>query len=378
MGLLVGCDSAQIQPDHGSYATVRPSADYDIGPSHARGILVESLRLGERISFASSIDPDLNRSRGGGVLGDHRGLVPSMNILAAAQSAAAGKYDILGAFGVNAYNGQSAEKDEKSLAISILAFPSEDIARAAAAEMARADFEQGADNAPIIVPEYPGALAHWRPSVPTVGSWLTWKNLVIRVFAKVLEPRAELLAEVLTKTYRAQLADLEGFTPTSESDLPNLRADPDRLLTRVVQTAGAELNGDTGGSTFAVYGPRAFSLLAGRPSEFLADLRAASVSQMAVANNQFLRRHASAEAAKSEAARLPGTFDDDYVAMAGVASLPDVACWERKQPDKTIVVPSRFRCLVHRGMDLVILNGYLELDIRQRAAAQYALLAEDR
>ncbi|MGY0502526.1 DUF7373 family lipoprotein [Nocardia sp. FBN12] len=376
--VLVGCGDAPTRPDHGSYSTDPVAADYDARPSRGRGILVESLRLGERVSFADRIDPDLTWTRGGGVLGDHRGLVPGMNILSGAQSDAAGNHGVLASFGAIAGNGQSGGAGEKHLSISLLAFSSADVARTAAADMARADFEQGTDNVPIILPDYPAALSHWRPSVPTVGSWLTWQNLVVRVYAQVLEPRAELLVDILTKAYRTQLADLEGFVPTAEADLPNLRIDPDKLLTRIVQTGEPQLDGQTGADTFAVYSPRAFALLSDRPSAILASLRAASVSQIAVAHNKYLRRTASAEAAAAEAGRLAREGEGDYAAIPGIASLPTISCWQAKLPDERNVGVNRFRCIVSRGVDVVVVLSYLEADVRHLAAAQYALLAQDR
>ncbi|MFE1595201.1 hypothetical protein [Nocardia sp. NPDC058705] len=378
LGLPMGCGDAPVRPDHGSYSTDPAPADYDEGPSRARGILVESLRLGERVSFGDRIDPDLTSTGGGGVMGDHRGLVPGMNMLSGVQSNVASKAGVHASFGAIADNGRSDDKDEKSVAISLLAFETEDIARTAAADMARADFEQGADNVPIVLPDYPAALSHWRPSVPTVGSWITWKNLVIRVYAKVLEPRVELLVDVLTKTYRIQLADLEGFVPTAEADLPNLRIDPDKLLTRLVRTAEPELDGDTGAGTFSVYGPRAFALLWDRPSAMLATLRAASVSQVAVAHHKYLRHTASAEAAAAEADRLAEEGEREYVAIPGIAGLPTVSCWQAKLPNERNVLANRFKCIVHRGVDVVVVFSYLEPDVRHLAAAQYALLAQDR
>ncbi|WP_188830637.1 DUF7373 family lipoprotein [Nocardia camponoti] len=378
VGLLVGCGGAPVTPDYGGYSIERAEPDYDAGQSRARGILVESLRLGERISFADQIDPDLTTTGGGGVLGDHRNLVPGMNLLSGVQSNVASKLGVRGSFGTIANNGRSNDREEKFLSIALLAFDSEDVARTATADMARADFEQGGDNVSLPLPEHPGALSHYRPSVPTVGSWLTWKNLVIRVYAKVLEPRPELLADILTKTYRAQLADLDGFVPTAQSELASLRIDPDRLLTRMVRTEEPQLSGDTGPSTFAVYGPRAFSLLSPHPSAFLAKLRAASVSQVAVAHNKYLWHTASSQAAEAEAARLVIATEGDYLAMAGVSGLPTVSCGQRKIPEGRNAQPSRLRCIVHRGPDVVTVLSYLAADARQLAAAQYALLGQDR
>ncbi|MFD4428498.1 hypothetical protein [Nocardia sp. NPDC058497] len=374
VSVLVACGDESVGPDYGPYSTARIPADYDAGLSNGRGILVESLRLGERVSFADQIDPDLTSTGSGGVLVDHRGLVPGRNILSGAQSAAAGKHDILGAFGVFADNGQAADKDAKFVSISLLAFPSEDIARTAVAEMARADFEQNPGNQPLVLPEYPGALTHWYPSVPTVGSWLTWKSLVIRVYAKVLEPRADLLSEVVAKTYRTQLADLAGFTPTPQADLAALRIDPDGLLARVVQTGEAELDD----KTFAVYGPRALALMMSRPSKALATFRAASVSQIAVAHDHYLRRTGSPEIAAAEADRLTREGNEDYLAMPGIESLPTVSCWKAKFPLRGSHKASRFKCIVYRGVDLALVYSYLESDVRHLAAAQYALLAQDR
>ncbi|WP_280220190.1 DUF7373 family lipoprotein [Nocardia neocaledoniensis] len=372
VGFAAACGDQSAAPDHGAYS-VRPIAtDYDDTASRSRGILVESLRLGEHLLIAEEVDPDLSISRGGGVIADHGGVD---GLLSAVQMAALRPFDVLGAFGAIAGNDQlHNEAVDKSLTISLVALPSEESAVAAAAAMAAADFGANAENAPLAVPEHPAALTHWRPGVPTVGSWLVWKNLVIRVFAKVAEPRPEALVDLLTRTYRAQLAELATFTPTPAAELATAQIDRDGLLTRLVATGDPTPDR----KEFAVYGPRAFALLLDRPLMRSRMFDEHRVRAIAVSHNKILYHTESPTAAESFDAAIQTGQAEEYVTMRGVPATADVSCFRALRPDLRLVQARRFTCLIRHDEFVARVYSNQELDARQLAAAQYTLLADSQ
>ncbi|MBF6235779.1 hypothetical protein IU474_01615 [Nocardia otitidiscaviarum] len=370
----VGCSGENRDPgrDFGPYSAQRTNDDYDDHPSRARGILVESLRLGEHLAFASEIDPALTVGRGGGVIADYQGV---SSMISAPQRSALDGFPVLGAFGAIAadksYGGD--DQTETMLSITLIALPDEQIAATAAAAMARADFETNTDNVPVTVDAYPNALSHWRPGVPTIGSWLVWKSLVIRVYARVPEPNLERLVDAATRAYRKQLANLESFTPTPEAEVPNLRMDPGKLLPLLVKT-GDSTPGDR---DFAVYGRRAYSLLAGDPAEALANYSSRGVSAIAVSDNKFLFQLSDPDEAAEVVEYLAGVDDGlGYVPIRGVSGLPDITCHRATQPSTTQKEARRFRCLITRDGFVAKVFSNQESDIRRLAAAQYAVLGE--
>ncbi len=365
---LVTAACGDQAPDHGEYALVAQPGDYDDGPSRMRGALVESLRLGERVIFADRIDPELTAGNGGGPLVGVRGVD---DLLSGVQRTALDPFDVLAGFGVIGGNGlDDNELKNKFLSITLLSLPDEAQATAAAQAMAAADFGATPENAPIVLPEYPAALSHWRPGVPTVGSWLVWKNLVIRLYAKIVDPNPEQLADLLTRTYRAQLAELETFTPTTPADLSNLRLDPDKLLPRVVKTDDYWPDR----WDFFVSGPRAFALRNNEPRTRMREFEANKVDTIAVAHNKFLYRTADSASAESYAEVEEQQMLTRYRETSGVAGLPGISCYSALRPEPASVPARRFACLVRHGEFVVRINGNQEVETRRQAVAQYALL----
>lgn len=367
--LTAACgDSAAL--DHGDYALEPVAGDYDDAPNRVRGTLAESVRIGERLLFADRIDPELTEGNGGGLIVGVRGVD---DMLSGVQRTALAPFDVLAGYGAIAGNGQQDNEPKyKLLSISILSLPDEAQATAAAQAMAAADFTANTENAPLPILEYPAALTHWRPGVPTVGSWLVWKNLVIRLYAKIIDPRPELLTDLLARTYRAQLAELDTFVPTPAADLPKLKLDSDKLLTRVVKT------GDYWPDKwdFMVYGPRSFALLRDKPSVDMREFEASSIDAIAVSYNKFLYRAGNHDAARIFAdAEEKLSLAADYTPMTGAPGLAGVSCYRAARPNNTSVPARRFSCLVRHNEFVVRLYSNQEIDIRQQAVAQHALLS---
>lgn len=366
-----GDDSAVL--DHGDYALEPVPGDYDDAPDRLRGSLAESVRIGERVLFADRVDPELAVGDGGGVIVGLHGVT---DMLSGVQRQALLPFDVLAGFGATGSNGQpDNEQKEKYLSIAILSLPDADQANAAAQAMAAADFGANTENAPVPLPDYPAALSHWRPGVPTVGSWLVWKNLVIRVFVKVVDPRPEVLGDLLTRTYRAQLAELDGFVPTSAADVATLKIDSGQLLTRLVKTGEYW----PGKWEFVVYGPRVSALMLDKPTVRLREFEASSVGAVAVSYNKFLHRAGDERAAHTfAAAEEKQLLDADYTAISNGSGLPGVSCYRAARPSTTVIDARRFACLVRHNEFVVRVYSNQETDIRQLAVAQYALLSGSR
>ncbi|MFE6922688.1 hypothetical protein ACFVAV_16740 [Nocardia sp. NPDC057663] len=371
--LTAACGDEPTMLDHGDYALEPVAGDFDDAPSRVRGSLVESVRIGERLLFADRIDPELIEGDGGGVVVGVRGVD---DLLSGVQQTALKPFDVLAGFGAIGSNGQSDnEQKHKLLSITILSLPDAEQAGAAAQAMAAADFGANTENAPIALPDYPAALSHWRPGVPTAGSWLVWKNLVIRVYAKVIDPRPEVLADLLTRSYRAQLAELDTFVPTPAADLAALKLDSGHLLSRVVKTG--EYWPDRW--DFMVYGPRAYALLLDNPSARLREFEASSVGAVAVSYNKFLHRASDDRAAQAQAETEEKLLlAADYTVTAGLPELSGVSCYRAARPNPMAIAARRFVCLVQRNEFVARIYSNQETDVRQLAVAQYALLSGPR
>lgn len=358
--------------DYGSYPTHRIAGDFDQRPSRARGILAESLRLGERIVLGNEVDPDLTAGRGGGVLVDSTGLTDGT--LSGPQRTALQGYSILGGYSALAGNKpfDPAETSKKFLAISILAFPDEQTAAAAARDMEHADFMTNPDNVPVGLDAYPAAVNHWRPGVPTLGSWLSWKSLVIRVFAELTEPDFGKLAQQATKALQSQVAALERFTPTPASELPNLRLDPDGLLPRLVKTD--DYTPDD--RTFAVYSTRAFAAASAKPAADFEANSSRGLTSIAVSHNKMLYRLRDNAAATEFTKHFIEASQAEYDPIHGVAGRDSIDCAQLKQPNNRSADASRYRCLITRGEYVAKVFSNTDIDVRRLAAAQDAVLSD--
>lgn len=199
-----------------------------------------------------------------------------------------------------------------------------------------------------------------------------WRNHVIRVVAKIIDPDEAALADLVHRTYTAQLAELADFTPTPVADLPTLRLDTDTLLTRLVKTG--DYTPDH--RRFAVYGPRAMALLSDRPSANLREYTDPGVRAIALSHNKFLYRAADAGAAAAYAdAALARMTASNYAPMASPAG---TRCLRALRPDVRMVEARRFSCQIVHGEYVAQVFGIDETATRALARAQRSVLTEDR
>ncbi|MFI9503248.1 hypothetical protein [Nocardia sp. NPDC052566] len=377
LGALAGCgESAGAVGDYGSYSPERADGHYDDRPSRSRGRLVESLRLGEHVVLGGELDAELSVGRGGGVLIDESGKVN--DLLSGPQQAVLERYQVVAGFSALAANKpySVAAQPQKFLSVALIAFPDEQTAAAAAArDMENADFTVNPDNVPVAVEAYPASISHWRPGVATLGSWLTWKSLVIRVLAELPEADLAKLTDVVARTYQRQLAQLEAYRPTPPSELPTLTMDPDRLLPRLVKTGDYTPSG----REFAVYGAHAFAAGMRSPAADFDAGKAQGLRSVGIAHNKNIYRLRDAAAASAYAAYLAGPrAGAEYRPIRGVSGLPSVTCSQAAQPSAQTLKASRFRCFVVRDELVAEVFSNEEIDVRRLAAAQYAVMGDER
>ncbi|MGW4351661.1 DUF7373 family lipoprotein [Nocardia sp. NPDC004582] len=362
--------SSRDTTDYGPYSGKPSDSEFDQKPSKSRGVLVESLRLGERILYGTEIDPELKVGRGGGVFANYLGLDHS--VISGPESNAANGHGPLAAFGALAANkSNAADQSEKFLAISLIEFPDDAAAAAAAADMDRADFQANADNTPVAVDAFPSAISHWRPGVPTLGSVMAYKSLVIRVYAQLPDPDLGQLVDMVTRSYQRQIELLANYTPTPSAELPNLQLDPDKLLTRIVRTEDPT----PAAMKFAVWGVHAFAALLGSPAADASAQTDRGVTAVGISYNKRLFKMRDEAAAKNYAGYLrdqqTGTESSP---VPGVSGLSDVTCSQLSKPATNSLEARRFRCVVTRGEYAAVVYSNTDTDVRQLAAAQYSVM----
>lgn len=373
VALSAACgESSGSAPDYGPYSTRAVAGDYDRAPSRARGIMVESLRLGEHIVYPADIDPDLSTGRGGGVLIDFQG---ASNMASTAQRKVFARYTGLAGFATSAADKPDTgdPSSGKRLSVNVFELSDEQAASAAAADLEQAEFGNNPDNAPIALDSVPGSVSHWSPGGSSLSSWLAWKTLVIQVQAQLPGQGLEPLIDRVARAYQRQQAALAGFVPTPASELPTLSLDPDNLLPRLVKTG--EYQPDE--TLFSVYGPRAYAAVSDAPATDFGDYQRDGVTAVALSYNKRLFRARDAGAA-ADLARALGDRDttSHYQPMRGVSGQAGTTCTRATAPGGILLTPHRFRCVIARDAAVALVYSNSETDVRQLAAAQYAVMGD--
>ncbi|NNH71903.1 hypothetical protein HLB23_18910 [Nocardia uniformis] len=359
--------------DFGPYSTQRPDSSYDSGTNQARGRLVESLRLGEHVVFGSEIAPEVAVQRYAQVPIGERGTWSGVQV-----------HQMQAALPFNPYGGFVSEMaDTPYLAnhlaspmvkVVLIAFPDDSSAAAAATAMAASDFALNNANTPVSVPDQPAALSHWVPTYADIGSWMAYRSVVIHVIAQAEENNLDQLTGLLSKTYQAQTRKLANYLPVALDEVETLSLDRDKLLTRLVNTADTIPDA----RTFAVHGPNTFATITSTdPAELAREYESRGVTAVAVSDNKYLYKLRDAETTKSFTNHLADAPTvSKYTRMGGISGVEDIACFQATDPHPTEMQARRYRCLIPHENVLAEVFSDQETDVRQLAAAQYALLTD--
>lgn len=267
----------------------------------------------------------------------------------------------------------SGSHEREGLTVTVLRFPDAAAAKAAAAELDAVDFALNPENVAVTLPKYADSRAHWRPSVPTLGSTTAHGSYVISVLADSRTPDINRLVEATQKYLDAEVIELDKFTPTPVGKFSTLRQDPDGLLARVIHDQGVVPPPDGQGEVVLTL--RGYlNYLLDQSGRFPV-LQRAGVDRVAVTADAFgFRTRDDAAAARfvTESAELGPAVDRR--AVDPPADVPGALCVQDYLAPKN----GQFRCFVAYRKYAALVLGARLWETQQRAAAQYALLANSQ
>lgn len=262
------------------------------------------------------------------------------------------------------------------LNILVTSFPSADSATRAAAEMDATDSAVNAENVTVPIPNYPDAHAHYRPGFSTIGATMARDDEVVSIsFADVPGTTAELLGAQVSRILDVQVPLMDQLISNPEAGLTMLTADPDHMVSRLL------IDGKTPpfGTQLQSLGAHASTLCASSPVIQQNLFGKAGVDRCAGMSGGTVMRTRDEAAAKE---LLHTTFEAEsaeYVdhQITTPQGVPDVICSEQKPAFWKDNANARFNCSLSYGRYVAAVSSNEELDVRQRAAAQYALLVNN-
>ncbi|WP_433711900.1 DUF7373 family lipoprotein [Nocardia sp. CA-084685] len=377
---LVGC--ATVMPGAGvaGEADVR---QFDIGPyptqppSHLPVLSglgyaqLEAARMADAVLSPHEVE---SRFNGGAIARAHTDAGSVTEYLADAVVPVLQKYRFVLGFSAGAADevvplksAQTGTHGRDGVTVTLLRFPDADAAKKAAAELDAADFGVSPDNVAVQLPKYSGSFAHWRPSVPTLGSVTPHGDFVINVLADSRQVDKDILIDRTQKYLDAEIPVLDQFRATPIGKFHSLQQDPDRILRRVLHDSG-EI-GPPDGQGEVVYTARGYQ-------NYLLDqegrtrvIRDAGVDRVAVTASAYVFRTRDDAAARKFVIDSVNLGDPSRRrAVDPPDGVPDVACVEDQSNTSTL----RFRCFTayHRYVGFVLSEQLWSA--QQRIAAQYA------
>ncbi|MCM6776137.1 hypothetical protein NDR87_19420 [Nocardia sp. CDC159] len=260
----------------------------------------------------------------------------------------------------------------------VLQFPDEQAASRAAAEIAETDFAVAADrNQRVELPKFPQAHTHWRPTVATIGSTIARGNYVVNLYLGLPSPDGKALADLAEQIYAVQLPLLDALPPLNREGILRMPYDPDAMLLRTLNPEG------TGAPDFqdqAAFTDRGFLHQVGPQQWWRSALTDTGVDRVSVSRHHGPGSVAVVYRARDDAAAnqlRDKLFENSYTAPADAPrTVPNARCGEEKS--STSWKTKRYRCAVSYRRHAATVTADQLADVHQRAAAQYALLANSR
>lgn len=356
----------------GPYPVDRHKYDQNAG---SNGPILEAMRMSDTIIPTVQIDPALTYGRGASVLVKVDEAVEylakvSEPILQDRRFVAG--YAASGADRPDPPGEEHPGRDATAVTTAVLRFPDEPTAKLAARELEDADIAVSPDNKRLPSTKYPDAYVHWRPGIPTVGVFFGYSEFVISLF--IQRPRADSadLVSWAERSLAAELGQLEKFEPTPNDKLGALQVDPDGLLARVVVEDRAGHVPDV--RSFATYGadnlvhPAIDEAARQRLVEETGFDRSGHVEGSSV------YRVRDYDGAQKLITGLIDTTAEHYDPLDAPRDVPAAKCLQLNSsgdPEKEY----KFRCYVAYKRYVGVVSSDDEPDVRQKVAAQYALLA---
>jgi len=379
---LAGCGAVQGtalpgEPDVrtlevGPYQVTKHRYDQESG---GRGALLEAMRMSETVVPTVRIDPSLRYGHGSSVLGDTpaalRYLASVSKPVLDTRKFVAG-YAAQGGDAPDPPGEETAGPESTVVTTAVLRFPDEATAKLAARELEDADIGVSPDNQRLGSTKYPDAYIHWRPGIASVGTFIAHREFVVSLYIR--RPKAD-SADLVTwvdKTLDAQLPAMDGFQATPVDRLDSLQVDPDDLLARVAVEDREGWEPDT--SRFMVVA--AVDAVHNTENQAMAErlIEDSGADKIAVVGPDLLFRVRDGEAGRVLVDGLLEAVSATYDPIDAPKDVPGAKCVQLNElgdPDRQY----KYRCYVPYKRYVGILVSDREPDVRQKVAAEYALLA---
>ncbi|MBF6204559.1 hypothetical protein IU483_10540 [Streptomyces gardneri] len=381
-GMLAGCAGVQGTPtageidvrvlEVGTYPIDKHDYSQDSG---GKGALLEGMRMSDAVVPTVRIDPMLKFGRGSTVVTDAE---QALNFVAKVSKPVFDNRKLIVGYAASGADrpdpaGQSnPAPDATAVTNALFRFPDEATAKLAARELEDVDIAISPDNRKLSSTKYPDAHIHWRPGVPTVGTFMAHKEFVISLFIQRPTADGDDLVKWVDKTLAAQVAQLGEFTATPENKLDSLEVDPDGLLARVAVADRKDRAPDP--ASFAVYGGYHTVHRADDESVHLRLIEDAGVDHIGLVDDSYVARTRDAEAAQKLVTGLLESEGAHYDPLGAPRDVPRAKCLQlnsKGDPEREY----KYRCYVAYKRYVGVVTSDKEPDVRQKVAAEYALLA---
>ncbi|MFI9506357.1 hypothetical protein [Nocardia sp. NPDC052566] len=374
--------------DIGNYSTEPLDLRTRYKHNPTNGKQLAAMRLADHVVTGSDIDPDIGYQLRWSGVGSAWGAVLYEDLLPKGAEEVLDRNGMLFGFSSAAtaeISGKTGELDfhpeqqhaAKRARVAVLQFPDEDSARRAATELDVADFAADADqNQPVTLPNYPGALAHWRPDWPSIGTTMAHGRYAVSIQLRLSTPDLAGLTAQAEKAYAAQLPLLDSLKPLSAEEVLLLDYDPQGILRRSLNVNGESRPATTEHAAFGLQG-----YLHTRPDRSVKAMYAKAgadvfgINRLPGSGDQMTTiRTRDDEAAKGLAR--------DIFAAPGLkvieppANIPDATCVDDSPPGEKSW--PKYVCVVRYRRYVAHVFSNQVNDARQRAAAQYALFANSQ
>ncbi|WP_156910259.1 DUF7373 family lipoprotein [Nocardia mangyaensis] len=364
--------------DVGSYATEPLEMRYTYQNDLGGGLKLAVTRLANSVVTGLDIDPRFKYSTGSIPILDAE---KATTVLANATKPALERNKMMFGYAVGSADKKpenpGEEVDDQSFtAVTVLQFPDETSAKQAAFEIEEADFAVAADmNEKVSLAKYPEAHSHWRPGVASIGSVMAKGHYVVSMYLGTTSPDRAALEELAEKTYAAQLPLLDALEPLTAEQALFLDNDPDGMLRRTFNPSGIGLPDPSDQASYTLQGflHQVADIYYWKPILSDAGVDRFSLSDAGSFAVSMLFRTRDAEAALSLS---PKVLERSHPSPADApAEIPEAKCGEGPGDD---IKKKRFRCAVTYRHYVATVEGDQLRDVHQRAAAQYALLANSQ
>ncbi|MGW4246852.1 DUF7373 family lipoprotein [Nocardia sp. NPDC004722] len=346
----------------------------DVDPKFGHNLLTQFLSSSSKV-FAGAVQPVLESN---GLLFGYSAAASTHEIAVEAS------YHISDNF--NPFAGGQDNPQATSFTVSVLQFPDPQRARTAADQMEAADFAVAADsNVHLTLDKQPDAKAHWRPGIPSMAATLAHGSYVVNVFAIQPTPDLDGLRKLTDQIFAAQLPLLDQTPALSKREMFHLNYDPDLMLRRTLHPADYT-------------SPHQFVETTHTPRGYLHTVEDQATGKRLLDDNGVDRISTAKQGGLLFRARDPKAATALWTAINQLGGtpadappgLPDTTCVQNPNPRPGWVLSddpdsyarwdadNKYLCTIHYDRYVARVASSQLADAQQKAAAQYAVLANSQ